>query len=75
MKLQQTTLAAALSAVLAMGVSGQASAYIYAQSGLQIQELSIYVGEIGGTPPPPCPCGEYPDSIFRIHSHEHGDTE
>ncbi|KAF0103178.1 MAG: hypothetical protein FD187_410 [bacterium] len=39
--LKQTTLAAAVTAALALGASGQAAAYVYAHSSLNIQNLQI----------------------------------
>lgn len=46
MKLQKTTLAAALSAVLALGLSGQAAASVYAGSSLRIDDLTINIGTL-----------------------------
>lgn len=43
MKLKQTTLATAVVAALAMGVSGQAAAYVYAGSALNIDGLTIVI--------------------------------
>ncbi len=41
--LKQTTLATAITAALAMGASGQAAAYVYAYSSLNIQDLQIAI--------------------------------
>ena len=50
MKLKQTALAAALAATMAMGVSGQALATVYAGSSLRIENLIILIGQAtGGT--------------------------
>ncbi len=46
MKLKQTTLATALSAALAMGVSGQAAADIYAGAKLDLSNLAIVFGGV-----------------------------
>jgi hypothetical protein len=43
MNIKQSTLAAAVTAALAMGVSGQAAAYVYAVSSLNIQDLTIAI--------------------------------
>lgn len=43
MNIKQSTLAAAMTAALALGVSGQASAYVYGASGLTIDNLSIVI--------------------------------
>ena len=46
MNIKQSTLAAAVTAALAMGVSGQAAANIYAGSTLEIQNLTISIYEV-----------------------------
>lgn len=50
MKLKQTTLAAALTAALALGMAGHASASIYAGSSLDIQNLVIGFGGVNPDP-------------------------
>jgi hypothetical protein len=50
MKLQKSTLAAAVAATLALGMSGQAAADIYAGSSLHIDELSIAFLDVNNTP-------------------------
>lgn len=55
MKLQKTTLAAALSAVLALGLSGQAAASVYAHSSFDLQNLKILITEDGVNPAPNTP--------------------
>lgn len=47
MKLKQTTLATALTAALAMGVSGQAAAYVYGGSALEIDNFSVVLSGVG----------------------------
>lgn len=51
MNIKQSTLAAAVTAALAMGVAGQAAASIYARSYLEISNLSVVVSDNGGTTP------------------------
>lgn len=48
MKLKQTTLATAVAAALAMGVSGQAAAYVYAGSVTEITNLVISISPFAG---------------------------
>ncbi|MBU1690917.1 MAG: PEP-CTERM sorting domain-containing protein [Gammaproteobacteria bacterium] len=53
MKIKQSVLAAAVTAALALGVSQQAAAYVYAASGLNMQDLIISInpgagGSVGG---------------------------
>lgn len=47
MKLKQTTLAAALTAALALGASQQAAAYVYAGSALEMQNMQVVLGGVG----------------------------
>lgn len=49
MNIKQSTLAAAVTAALAMGTAGQASAYIYGGAGLEIQDLSVFILEGNST--------------------------
>ena len=48
MNIKQSTLAAAVTAAMAMGVSGQAAAYVYAVSSLSIQDVIITVTPAAG---------------------------
>jgi hypothetical protein len=53
--LKKTTLAAAITSALALGMSGQASATVYAGSSLRISDLVIVIGQennVGGVPIP-----------------------
>ena len=49
MNIKQSTLAAAVTAALAMGASGQALAYVYGASGLTVDNLSITIIPNGGS--------------------------
>ena len=49
MNFKQTTLAAAVAATLAMGISGQANAFVYAGSGLSVDQLRIAITGTGVT--------------------------
>lgn len=51
MNMKKTTLAAAVTAVLALGAVGQASASVYGTSGLDIRNLSIVVTPAAGSTP------------------------
>jgi hypothetical protein len=48
MNIKQSTLAAAVTAALALGVSNQAAAYVYGAAGLTIDNLSIVINPNGG---------------------------
>ena len=47
MNIKQSTLAAAMTAALAMGVTGQAAASVYGGSSLDIQNLTVALGNVG----------------------------
>jgi hypothetical protein len=49
MNIKQSTLAAAVTAALALGMSGQAAASVYASSSLQINDLFIGIGTLDAT--------------------------
>jgi hypothetical protein len=51
MNIKKTTLATAVTAVLAMGAAGQAVAYEYAISSLYITSLNVILSDNGGTSP------------------------
>jgi hypothetical protein len=53
MNIKQSTLAAAVTAALAMGVAGQANAYIYGGSGIVVQDLTVVILEGTSTPTAP----------------------
>ena len=50
MKLNKTTLATAVAATLALGMSTQASASVYAHSSLDIKDFRLFITEDGSTP-------------------------
>lgn len=50
MNIKQSTLAAAVTAALAMGVSGQAAALVYAGSALEIKDLTVRFVDSAGIP-------------------------
>ena len=50
MNLKKATLTAAVAAALGVGMVGEASAYVYATSYLEVKDLSIYTSDSNGTP-------------------------
>lgn len=49
MNIKQSTLATAVTAALALGMSGQASAYVYGGAGMEIQDLEVVILEGDGS--------------------------
>lgn len=49
MNIKQSTLATAVTAALALGMSGQANAYVYGGAGMEIEDLSITILEGDGS--------------------------
>lgn len=63
MTMKKSTLTAAVAGVLAVGTAGHASAYVYAVSSLNVQNLSLLITEDGTNPAPNTPVDRFDFTI------------